>query len=143
MDVSRPVILDLLPLYLSEEASPATRALVEEFLRHDPELARQVQRQRGAFAREGAAAVPPPEAELRWLRRTRGLLTLQHWLFGIGLSCTLMSFSAELTIRDGRILEGHLLMQELPVPMGTLLVVGVTCLVCYFALRRKLRLTAR
>jgi len=39
MTVSREVILDLLPLYLSDEASQDTRALVEEHLDHDPDLA--------------------------------------------------------------------------------------------------------
>ena len=39
MTVSREVILDLLPLYLSDEASPDTRALVKEHLDHDPDLA--------------------------------------------------------------------------------------------------------
>jgi anti-sigma factor RsiW len=40
MTVSRDVILDLLPLYLSNEASPETQALVKEHLDRDPDLAR-------------------------------------------------------------------------------------------------------
>jgi anti-sigma factor RsiW len=40
MAVTRDVILDLLPLYLSEEASNDSRALVKEHLDNDPELAR-------------------------------------------------------------------------------------------------------
>ena len=40
MTVSREIILDLLPLYFSDEASPDTRALIEEHLGHDPDLAR-------------------------------------------------------------------------------------------------------
>jgi anti-sigma factor RsiW len=40
MSVTRDVILDLLPLYLSDEASPDTRTLVKEHLAGDPELAR-------------------------------------------------------------------------------------------------------
>jgi len=39
MTVSREIILDLLPLYFSDEASPDTRALVKEHLDHDPDLA--------------------------------------------------------------------------------------------------------
>ena len=39
MAVTRDVIMDLLPLYLSEEASPDSRALVKEHLDKDPELA--------------------------------------------------------------------------------------------------------
>jgi len=40
MEVTRSVILDLLPLYLADEVSPETRALVEEYLETDPELAK-------------------------------------------------------------------------------------------------------
>ena len=39
MEISRNVILDLLPLYIADEASPETRALVEQYLENDPELA--------------------------------------------------------------------------------------------------------
>ena len=40
MAVTRDVILDLLPLYLSEEASSDSKTLVEQHLDNDPELAR-------------------------------------------------------------------------------------------------------
>jgi anti-sigma factor RsiW len=40
MAVTRDVILDLLPLYLSDEASPDTRSLVEQHLEADRDLAR-------------------------------------------------------------------------------------------------------
>lgn len=39
MEISRNVILDLLPLYIAAEVSPETRALVEDYLETDPELA--------------------------------------------------------------------------------------------------------
>lgn len=39
METTRDVILDLLPLYLADEASPDTRALVESHLEKDPEVA--------------------------------------------------------------------------------------------------------
>ncbi|MGD9029452.1 MAG: hypothetical protein PVG25_06535 [Anaerolineae bacterium] len=39
MEITRDVILDLLPLYLAGEASPATQAVVEQYLETDPELA--------------------------------------------------------------------------------------------------------
>ena len=42
MNVTREVILDLIPLYLAGDASPATRALIDEYLRQDPELAERV-----------------------------------------------------------------------------------------------------
>ncbi len=39
MEMSRNIILDLLPLYIADEASPETRALVEQYLENDPDLA--------------------------------------------------------------------------------------------------------
>lgn len=39
MEISRNVILDLLPLYIADEASPETRALVDKYLENDQELA--------------------------------------------------------------------------------------------------------
>jgi anti-sigma factor RsiW len=70
MDINRDVILDLLPLYLGGEASPASRALVDEYLRGDPELARQVREHAGTLPAAGGAIAPPPDTELRALRRT-------------------------------------------------------------------------
>ena len=37
-EITRDVILDLLPLYLSDEVSADTRTLVEKYLESDPEL---------------------------------------------------------------------------------------------------------
>ena len=39
MQVTRDVILDLLPLYLANETSADTRILVEKYMEMDPELA--------------------------------------------------------------------------------------------------------
>lgn len=39
MEITRNVILDLLPLFLADEVSADTRALVKEYLETDPELA--------------------------------------------------------------------------------------------------------
>jgi len=53
MEVTRNVILDLLPLYLANEASADTRALVEKYLETDPELAK--------VAKESAAMELPED----------------------------------------------------------------------------------
>ena len=44
MEVTRKVILDLLPLYLAGEVSPDTKTLVEQYLETDPELAQKVRK---------------------------------------------------------------------------------------------------
>jgi len=50
MEITRNVILDLLPLYMADEVSADTRTLVEKYLESDPELA--------AIAKQTATDLP-------------------------------------------------------------------------------------
>ena len=49
MKVTRDVIYDLLPGYFSGEVSADTRALVDQFLREDPEFSRMMERFQKVF----------------------------------------------------------------------------------------------
>ena len=69
MNISRDVVKDLTVLYLSGDASPDTRALVESYLKTDPELARDVEAARGGSL--GLPTVPAPTAEKLALDATR------------------------------------------------------------------------
>ena len=60
MEVTRNVILDLLPLYMANEVSADTRALVEKYLETDPALA-NVAKQRAAMEIPGEIPVPLTE----------------------------------------------------------------------------------
>ena len=44
MEITRNVILDLMPLYVADEVSADTKTLVEEYLEADPELAKVAKR---------------------------------------------------------------------------------------------------
>jgi hypothetical protein len=55
MNVTKDVILDLLPLYYSDEASNDTRVLVEDHLQRDPELAKLAE-----AGRTRLTGPPPP-----------------------------------------------------------------------------------
>ncbi len=59
MAVTRDVILDLLPLYLSDEASPDSQALVKEHLDRDPELARMATQWKNRIPEPPPAPVNP------------------------------------------------------------------------------------
>jgi hypothetical protein len=80
MNVTREVISDLWPVYASGEAGADTRALVETFLRQDPEFAALLQ----GRGEEGLLRldVPrlPPDREAQALRRTKRLLHGWDWL---------------------------------------------------------------
>ena len=72
MNISRDVVKDLIPVYLSGDASADTRTLVESYLKTDPELAADVTAARGPSL--GLPATRPPTAEKQTLDATRQLL---------------------------------------------------------------------
>jgi hypothetical protein len=139
MNVTREVILDLLPIYVAGEASPATRALLEEYLRQDPELAQRIRLQ---CAENLATAVPsalPPDLELRALRRTHKLLAWQRWLFGLGIGFAGVALSFETSFEGSRFKEFHFLLRDFPAQMGACLVLSIVCWTAYILIRRRLR----
>ena len=60
MEITRNVILDLMPLYLANEVSEDTRALVEEYLKKDPQL-EKVARQ--TASEQLSSKVPAPSTQ--------------------------------------------------------------------------------
>ena len=90
MNVSRDVIIDLLPLYLAGEASEDTRQLVEQFLAEDPALAKLAE-QTKIDKWNGEIPVPlQKEAEMKSFEKTKQLLTQQRVLMGLAIFSTLM-----------------------------------------------------
>ncbi len=57
MEITRNVILDLLPLYSANEVSADTRALVEKYLESDPDLV-NVAKQLEGLEKPGDVPVP-------------------------------------------------------------------------------------
>ncbi len=142
MNVTREVILDLLPVYLSGEASPDTRSLVEEYMKQDPELAQRIRLQWSDNLAKTAPAALPPDLELQSFRRTRRLLGWQKWLFGFAIFFTAMSFSSEFSFAGGHFNEFHFLLRDYPAEFGSCMVLGLACWIAYFSIRRSLRSTA-
>jgi len=136
VDVPREVLLDLLPVYASGEASAATRALVEAHLATDEVLARRL---RDARALPKLAPALPPELELRALRRTRRALALQRWLFGLAITFTALSLTTEIGFDGLRITKFRLLIFDYPREFGVCLALAVAFWVAYHALRGRLR----
>jgi hypothetical protein len=139
MNVTREVILDLLPVYLSGEASPATRALVEQYMKQDPELAQRIRLQWAENFAKVAPSALPPDLELRSLSRARRLIGLQRWLFGFGIFFTATLLSNEFSFEDGHLKEFHFLLRDYPVEFGVCLTLGLACWAVYFSIRRRLR----
>jgi len=139
MNVTREVILDLLPIYLGGEASPATRALVEEYMEQDKELAQRIRMQWVDNLAKITPAALPPDLELRSLRRTRALIGWQKWLFGLGITFTALSLTSEISFQDGRIKEFHFLIRDFPTQFGLFAVLAIACWSGYYAIRRHFR----
>jgi hypothetical protein len=140
MNVTREVILDLLPVYLAGEASPATRALIEEYMEQDKELAQRIRVQWAeSFAKITPPALPP-SLELRSLRRTRALIGWQKWLFGFGICFTAIALTSQFSFQNGRIQDFHFLVRDFPAEFGSFAILAVACWAGYYSIRRRLRI---
>jgi len=96
--ITRDVITDLLPVYLSGEASADTKALVETFVKSDPEFAQFVgQETRAAFG--GRTASAAPDREMIALRRAKRRIQKKTWhlVLAIFFTFTTFAFSIEPT----------------------------------------------
>ena len=139
MNVTREVILDLLPVYLAGEASPTTCELIEEYMEQDPELAQRIRLQWADNLGKIALSALPPDLELRSLRRTRALINWQKWLFGFGICFTAIALTSEFSFQGGRIKEFHFLMRDFPAQFGSFAVLAIACWSGYYSIRRRLR----
>ena len=101
-EVTRDVILDLLPLYLAGEVSEGTAALVKQYLESDPELAEQAKEMAKADSlnkvpipfRKEAAMESYQEAK-KWITiRTLGLVAIGAMVFLCTLALVLAFISA-------------------------------------------------
>jgi hypothetical protein len=138
MKITRDVILDLLPLYLAGEVSPATRELVEEYLAQDPELAEQARSSPELLAHTTPPS-PPPELELKALSRTRRLIAVQTWLFGFAISFTAVGLALRITLHEGQFPQIQLEILQHPMQLGLCLLIGAAFWAGYFAMKWRLR----
>ncbi len=135
MNVTRNVIHDLLPVYVAGEASPDTVALVEEFLRGDPELARSIEELRANPLPELPAALRPTK-EKETLKMTKRLLRWRGALLGFAIFLTLLLFSQ--VNKDGRIVWTFL--HDTPFYASALVGLGaLSCWCGFFYVRGRLR----
>jgi hypothetical protein len=88
LNVTRDVVADLWAVYESGEATADTRALVDEFLKSDPEFATTLR----AATRAPCPQVDlQPDTRLASLKRTRDLVRGKAWLRGLRLFALIMT----------------------------------------------------
>jgi hypothetical protein len=93
MTIPDDVMNDLLTLYLADEASPATRALVDAYARQHPAVAARLAAARGVAVPEVPMVGPAPDSELRALTATRHYIRLRTVFVAGAVLFTLMPFA--------------------------------------------------
>ena len=90
MEITRDVILDLLPLYMEDEVSADTRALVEKYLETDPELA-EIAEQTEKMDFPGDIPVPiTMEDKMKAYREAKRFIFLRTTVLAVTISFTLV-----------------------------------------------------
>ena len=109
MNVTREVVMDLLPIYFSGDASKDTNALVEDYFHANPDFERIARSDATALETLRAAApiAAESEKERRDLEGVLCGLQRRKWLFGLSLFLTLTPvsfyfFHGDLASRMGR-----------------------------------------
>ncbi|RIK29149.1 MAG: hypothetical protein DCC56_13680 [Anaerolineae bacterium] len=91
MKITRDVVTDLLPVYLAGEASADTRALVEEFLKQNPEFAKLIAKEERPLAQPSIQL--QKETEMKTLEQTKKLLAKRSWYMGFAIFFTVLPLS--------------------------------------------------
>ncbi len=144
MTITRDVVTDLLPLYVAGEASADTRAIVEAYIRVDPEVAAQVAALGEVGAALGAGASRDAvghgvgrEAGLAALGATKRLLRRRTWLMAAAIFCSGLPF----TVAGGSDGIRFFMLRDAP-GAAVLLLAGAVILWGLFALTaRRLRVS--
>src|SRR5476649_1942880 len=132
MTVTRDVVLDLLPLYFAGEVSADTRALLDEFLRTDPDFARMSQRF-NTLLKPSDHPGKPDAAERRAFERTRMLVRYRNQSIGLAIAFSLAPF----TFTFGSSGVQWVLMREQPVIALAWGLTGVACWVAAYIIGRR------
>jgi hypothetical protein len=136
MEATRDVVIDLLPLYFSGEASADTQRLVEAHFAQDAEFGRTA---RAIAGRVGAAAAGPGSLdalkEKTALTRTRDKLRHRNQLLGFAIAYTLMPLS--FMVYDGHV--RWIMLRDNPKMAMMFMVAGLGCWLAYAILGRRVR----
>jgi hypothetical protein len=130
MTISRAIIDDLYPLYAAGEASADSRALIEEYLAENPGAA--------ASLREPVnlpPVEPPPDLEVRALRRTSKLLEEKSLLGAAALTLSYIPATAEFLERN----KPQLLYQDHPWAAMLIYLAAIGLWVRFFFLCRRVQ----
>ncbi|MCK4893986.1 MAG: hypothetical protein GQ561_09460 [Calditrichae bacterium] len=136
MKVTREVIFDLLPLYLSGEASKDTIKLVEKFIESDPEFAKQVKGGSNNLFPNDISSPKKMEVEMKSLLKTKKMIKLRSYLLGFAIFFSLVPFSF-LAIEE----KTYWLIIEAPQSAMVYALFAVIFWIAYIITRKRLQVT--
>jgi predicted nucleic acid-binding protein len=93
MEISRKIILDLLPLYIAGEVSDDSRKLIEDYLDHDEELRRLAERIEKSDLKE-IPMTEQTELSLEAYRKANKWMVLRTLGLALIISLTVMGLLA-------------------------------------------------
>lgn len=136
MKITREVITDLLPAYLSKEASSDTQVLVEDFFKQDPEFEVLVREDKSAEMLKHPPSSPlPKDHERETLIQTRNMLKWRaHWLI-MAILFTLMPLSSVFSSK-GLV---WIMFRDAPYAANTFVILALVSWIQYFRTRRNVR----
>ena len=134
MNVTKEIINDLIPLYVANECSADTRALVDEYLQRNSQQAEELRR---FMATSVPAAVPSAKCldEVRSFREARRRLRRRSWLMAFAIFFSLAPFSFVWT--GGRV---WWLLRDAPASAAVYAALGVVFWVIYAVDRNRSRI---
>ena len=136
MKVTEEVIIDLLPLYYSGEASKDTIALVDSYFEKNPEFAKQAKASKEKIINEDLQTTLTKEDEMESLNKTKKRIKLHSILIGFAIFFTIAPFSFA-HVED----KFYVLMLDSPMTALTYGLIGVIFWISYFVVRNKLKTT--
>jgi hypothetical protein len=132
MEITRDVVLDLLPGYFGGEASTDTRRLVESWFAGDPEFAPMAQKLAGQRSEmESVEAAREKGA----LEQTRKRIRSLNAMMGFAIACSLAPFS----FSSGSGGVRFFMPRDNPLESAIFGLCGLGCWIAWFLLRRKTR----
>ena len=140
MNVTRGVIMDLLPVYLAGEAGSETRALIEEFMKQDPAFALTVEKQKIALGTESESLKAgndalPRDLELQTLAKTHSMIERRGWFLALALMFTAFPFSFQFDKSSFT----FLLVRDVPMLALACWAAAVVFWILHIRIRRQLR----
>ena len=93
MNVTRDVVIDLLPLYYSKECSRDTKTLVEEYLKTDPDFEKLANRFAQNLLSKSIPQQLSEEDEMKSLSKTRRQLRLRSFILALAIFFSIVPFS--------------------------------------------------